>query len=101
MEVCVDLRGERVLIGTEFSNFYTAVDTPQCEPVGNPLVVVINLGRSGVPRGRFVAGQLSDRPLRAGLINFMLCVPVLNSRGLSLWLFGVRFGPLFHRHIGG
>ena len=70
-------------------------------PLGNPPVVGFNLGHGGVPRGRSVDGQLSDTPLRAGLFNFMLCVPVLNSRGLSPWLFGVRFGPLFHRHIGG
>jgi hypothetical protein len=35
-------------------------------PLGNPPVVVFNLGRGGVPRGRPVGGQLSGTQLRAG-----------------------------------
>jgi hypothetical protein len=69
-------------------------------PLGNPPVVVFNLRRGGVPRGRPVAGQLSGTPMRAGPrgrpvagqlsctilrtgTHLTLCVPVLGSRVLS------------------
>jgi hypothetical protein len=53
------------------------------QPLGNPPVVVFNLGRGGVSWGRPVTpvtGQVNDTPLRAGLTLLTLCVPVLGSR---------------------
>jgi hypothetical protein len=56
-------------------------------PLGNPPMMVFNLGHGGVPwgqqRGSPVAGQLSGTQMRAGLTHLTLCVPVLASRGLS------------------
>jgi hypothetical protein len=60
-EACVDLKGPA---------------RTRCQ-----LVMVFNLGRGGVPRGRPVAGQLSDTPLCAGLTHFTLCVPVFEFQG--------------------
>jgi hypothetical protein len=50
-------------------------------PLGNPPVVVFNIGRGGVLRGRPVAGQLSGTPLCAGLTHLTLCIRVLGSTG--------------------
>ncbi len=60
----------------------TSLGVPS-RPLGNPQVVVFNLGRGGVPRGHPVAGQLRGTPLRAGLTHLTLCVPALGSRGIS------------------
>jgi hypothetical protein len=60
----------------------TSVGVPG-RPLGNPPVVVFNLGCGGVPLGHPVAGHLSVTLMCAGLSHLTLCVPVLSSRGLS------------------
>ena len=69
-------------LGVKWRLAWTSLGVPG-RPLGNPPVVVFNLGRGGVPRGRSVAGQLRGTQLHAGLTHLTLRVPVLGSRGLS------------------
>jgi hypothetical protein len=69
-------------LGVRWRLLLTSVGVPG-RPLGNPPVVVFNLGCGGVPLGHPVAGQLSGFPLFVGLTHLTLCVPVLGSWGLS------------------
>ena len=57
------LPGAEFGLGVKWRLAWTSLGVPG-RPLGNPPVVVFNLGRGGVPRGRSVAGQLRGTPMR-------------------------------------
>ena len=65
----------RVRVRSEMEAFVDLFRVPG-RPLGNPPLVIFNLGRGGVPRGRPVAGQLRGTLLRAELTHLTLCVSV-------------------------